>query len=407
MADIIGTENSDTINGTPEDDLIQGLGGNDLLRGRGDDDWLEGGTGRDTLEGGAGHDFLFGGDGNDRLVGGAGRDYLEGGTGADRMIGGSGNDEYDVDHEGDVVVEGAGDGGDWLWASVDYTVSDSVHVESLFVLGDDGITLTGNSLDNTIHDGRGNDVLRGRGGDDRIMVLMGGQDVLSGGGGNDHLSTENFSVTMRGGTGDDLYELYRGQNSVIIENAGEGIDTVITTHSHTLSANVENLYLDPEGLDHGYFIYTGRGNALDNHIEARGTENTLYGEGGNDVLISNADISTTLYGGNGRDRLHVEIDTGGSAPTTTLMDFEHDVDTIVLTSDDNLALPSGNLGALRFYAGSGAGAVAQTDAHRIIYDLSSGNLYYDPDGTGATAQTLFAVLSGTSDTPDRTDFVVA
>ena len=35
---------------------------------------------------------------------------------------------------------------------------------------------------------------------------------------------------------------------------------------------------------------------------------------------------------------------------------------------------------------------AQTD-DRIIYDPSTGNLFFDPDGTGAEAQVLFATVS--------------
>jgi Ca2+-binding RTX toxin-like protein len=410
MADIIGTEGPDTLTGTPDSDFIQGFGGNDTLRGRAGDDSMYGGTGRDILEGGAGIDDLDGGAGNDRLVAGGGEyNILNGGTGEDTMIGGTGDDEYYVDNEDDVVIETADDSFDRIWTSIDYTLSNNSNIEVLSSTSETGVTLTGNSHDNTLWDGEGHDVLRGGGGDDTIFATNGGGDILLGGAGNDYLSTEFFEVTMRGGTGNDYYFLYYAGNTSIIEHANEGIDTVETQRDHTLSNNVENLIINTDDIDEdpSVFVFTGTGNSLNNRIEVEGTANTLYGLGGNDVLISDATESTTLYGGGGRDRLHVDINTLGSGPTMTLMDFEHDVDTIVLTSDDDLALPSGNLGSLRFYAGSGAGAVAQTDAHRIIYDLSSGNLYYDPDGTGATAQTLFAVLSGTSEDVDRTDFVVA
>lgn len=38
------------------------------------------------------------------------------------------------------------------------------------------------------------------------------------------------------------------------------------------------------------------------------------------------------------------------------------------------------------------GGVAQDADDRIIYDRATGNLYFDPDGTGSAEQVLFAVL---------------
>jgi cysteinyl-tRNA synthetase len=38
------------------------------------------------------------------------------------------------------------------------------------------------------------------------------------------------------------------------------------------------------------------------------------------------------------------------------------------------------------------GTAAADAGDRIIYDQPTGRLYYDPDGTGARAQVLFAVL---------------
>ena len=46
-----------------------------------------------------------------------------------------------------------------------------------------------------------------------------------------------------------------------------------------------------------------------------------------------------------------------------------------------------------FYRASGATA-AHDDTDRIIYDTSSGNVYYDPDGTAAADAILFARLVG-------------
>ena len=51
------------------------------------------------------------------------------------------------------------------------------------------------------------------------------------------------------------------------------------------------------------------------------------------------------------------------------------------------------------------GSAAADGSDRIIYDATTGTLYYDSDGTGATAQVRFAVLS-TKPVISHLDFVV-
>src|SRR3954454_14324927 len=63
MADIFGTDFSETLTGTSGNDNIEGRGGNDTLYGRSGDDRLDGGTGNDWIDGGSGHDILIGGAG--------------------------------------------------------------------------------------------------------------------------------------------------------------------------------------------------------------------------------------------------------------------------------------------------------------------------------------------------------
>jgi len=53
------------------------------------------------------------------------------------------------------------------------------------------------------------------------------------------------------------------------------------------------------------------------------------------------------------------------------------------------------------------GTVATTADHRFIYDNVSGNLFFDVDGTGATAQVLLANLSSEPTFTNSDIFVVA
>ena len=86
MAIIVGTNASETINGTNQSDVILASNGNDTVNGGGGNDIVTGGNGNDTLNGGADNDILAGGNGDDTLDGGSGSDLLGGGNGKDILI---------------------------------------------------------------------------------------------------------------------------------------------------------------------------------------------------------------------------------------------------------------------------------------------------------------------------------
>src|SRR3546814_509723 len=115
-------------------------------------------------------------------------------------------------------------------------------------------------------------------------------------------------VVLAGGGGDDNYHLNddRGSNSVILENAGEGNDTIFAAaHSYTLAANVENLVALASS-----FIGTGPrnlvGNAADNIIDVSQAGSSVNG--------------FRLDGGAGADAL-----IGGYYDDTFVLDDANDV----------------------------------------------------------------------------------
>ena len=86
MADIEGTESSETLEGTDGDDQILALGGDDILNGGEGDDYLSGGDGNDTLTGGPGFDLLDGGAGDDTYHINDLRDAIDDPSGNDTAI---------------------------------------------------------------------------------------------------------------------------------------------------------------------------------------------------------------------------------------------------------------------------------------------------------------------------------
>jgi Ca2+-binding RTX toxin-like protein len=379
-----GTGNAlnNEIVGNPNNNTLYGLDGADTLWGMDGEDHLYGGSGMDTLFGGYDNDWLYGGSWDDTLWGESGNDTLDGGSGADIMFGGRNDDTYIVREAGDVVIEYASEGRDTVFSNLgDYTLP--ANVEDL-VLEYGVINGTGNALRNQIVGSEDANTIFGMG-DNDTLYGMGGADTLNGGTGAD---------VMYGGTGNDTFKVDQA-GDVVVEYAGEGLDTVESTVSYTLTANVENLTLLGNAAD-------GTGNGLDNKIIGNAQDNTLrggagedrlYGNEGGDTLIGGA-LADTLSGGSGHDSF--VFDTAlGHGNVDSILDFNVADDQILLDNAVftgltlNAGVDIGSLYASEFRVG--ASALDSTD--RIIYNSQTGALLYDSDGIGAAAAVQFASVN--------------
>jgi Ca2+-binding RTX toxin-like protein len=224
---------------------------------------LTGTAGDDTLTGARGDDTLIGLAGNDTLAGGQGHDLLDGGAGTDTMQGSTGDDTYIVDATNDVVTELANEGTDTVQSALPvYTLG--ANVEYLTLTGAGPSAGIGNALNNVLTGNSGANLLDGRTGADQ----------------------------MSGGMGDDLYTV-DNVGDTVIEQAGEGtLDSVASSVTYALSANVENLVLTGTGAIHG------TGNDSDNVLTGNSAANVLAGGAGNDTYIIGAG-DTVVEGANG------------------------------------------------------------------------------------------------------------
>lgn len=162
------------------------------------------------------------------------------------------------------VIEHSNEGIDTVESSITYTLPDNV--ENLELTGSANIDGTGNALNN---------------------VLTGNSGVN----------------TLTGGMGDDTY-VTDSLTDIIVENPGEGSDTIAVPFTYTLAlSNVENVTLT------GSAAVGGTGDTQNNILTGNAAANVLTGLFGSDTLrgaagadrLNGGDGNDGLYGGGGID----------------------------------------------------------------------------------------------------------
>ncbi len=367
-----GSTGSDTLIGDANSNTLSGGDGNDVIDGGANDDVMAGGantdtasyasataavtvslllqdTWQDTVSAGSdyldGFENLTGSKYNDTLTGDSNNNLLDGGAGADVMKGGLGDDTYVVGNAYDNVGERLNEGTDTVLSSITYTLPSNV--ENLTLTGTDNLNATGNSDNNVIHGNIGNNLIDGGAGADK----------------------------MYGGLGDDTY-VVNNSFDLANENANEGTDTVQSTITFTLGANVENLTLT------GTANINATGNALNN---------ILIGNSGNNVLKGGAGNDTFVFGkfgaANGLDHLN---------------DFVSGTDHLSFTGADYGIAAGHSLTAGELSLTSSATSAAGVG--QFVYNSTTHTLSWDSNGITAGGLTDIVIFDNAA-TPATGDFI--
>ncbi len=360
---ISGTAVADILVGTAGNDIINGLAGADNISGNDGDDVIDGGPGNDILNGGAntvyGDTLSYasatatvtvslastaaqntGGGGTDtvsnfeNLIGSAFNDRLTGSTAANRMDGGAGND---------ILTGGAG-------------------------------------LD-TLDGGAGSDIY--------VVTVLGDKTAAeisdSGIGGLDELrftAAANSTLTLfAGDTGLERVAIGTGTGTTAVATATTALNVNAAAGANGLTivgnAGVNQL----------------TGTAFADRIEGGAGNDALLGGAGNDTLVGGAG-NDTLTGGDGADAFLFNVALNATSNRDRIADFDTTQDLIWLSRAVMTGLGT-TLGTLTEAAfRSGAGITTAGDAtDRIIYNSTTGALYYDSDGTGRAAAVQLADLT--------------
>lgn len=254
---------------------------------------------------------------------------LAGRGGADVLIGGAGNDilnadfyySYAVINETDYDVLTGGGGDDWLTAGLGDNLDGGSGTDRLTL--DAGMSGSGVTLNFTTLISSGTDTIVGTAitgiehiagaygsnyadtidasADTYDTTLLGrdGDDTLLGGSGANRLDGGSGADTMSGGAGHDTY-IVDNAGDWVVESSGGGTDSIQSSVSFTLAANVESLSLT------GSSAINATGNGLANSIFGNSGANSVSGGAGDDTLQGQGGADV-LTGGTGRD-----VVTGGS-----------------------------------------------------------------------------------------------
>jgi serralysin len=301
--------------------------------------------------------------------------------------------------------------------------SQAIHTNN----GNDVVT-TGAGGAQYIHAGHGSDTVRtGTGlvdvvetdaGIDNVVIGAGGVEMVRTGPDNDTVTTTSgWAASIRTQTGNDVLRLGSGGAGTVF--LGDGNDTVVVSKLVNPESPVTQI-IGESGVDTisfaaftqnlnislapatslvdsatGSFLLTGfenlTGGSGNDVLTGSGAANVLNGGPGNDTLVGGAGIDT-LVGGAGGDFFVLNAPLA-AANRDVVADFANAAgnnDTFRLENAVMTRLgAAGVLSANRFFAG----AAAHDLDDRIVYNKTTGALFYDSNGSIAGGVTHLATLT--------------
>ena len=348
-AGTFATPNLTLLNWGSNDAIVLTVGGNisgvtlNALEGLGSLQVLLGGGVADTINGSTAYDFIRGN---------AGNDIINGGGGLDLIYGGLGDDLYTVTTQAALLFENAGEGTDTVSSSISYYLYENIENLTLTgAAGNFGVgnelanTLTGNSGENLliagagddeVHSGAARDAIFGQDGADRLygdggldyIVAGSGNDTIAGGADFDEIYGQDGDDTILGGTNFTFDKLIGGDvlfgeagNDIFVFTAGTGGDVI-----GDFTAGQDKIDLSAFGLS---FVQ-----AQANFSQVGGDGAINLGNG--DFIVLNGVTMSTLTAADFILGAAAQAAPKGGAPVMELAGDWSDAPTAAYTSDNML-----------------------------------------------------------------------
>jgi Ca2+-binding RTX toxin-like protein len=414
---------------------VTNIGAATTLTGSAQSDSLTGGIGNDTLVGGAGNDSIIGGLGNDQITAGAGNDTVDGGEGSDIYFVALAADQPTTDVIADTGLTGTDELRFTTTVASTLTLGSSITGIETIVIGTGtavaavtsgatnnnvdasalttAVSMTGNGGANSLVGGAGADTILGGAGNDTLAGGV-GNDTLTGGAGADtfNVTAGTDTVTDLGGatTTADVLTITSGATANATVTAA-WTATVATTNTGgtaniTTSALAVNLGTVTGGTA-GFNVTnigaatTLTGSAQNDSLTGGTGNDTITAGAGNDTLIGGLG-NDSLTGGAGSDRFILNTTPNATTNRDTIADFVTATDSIWLDKAIYTALSTNTLNtaitSAQYLSGAGVVAATTVDQH-LLYNTTTGILYYDADGSAAGQAAVQIALIGATTHP--------
>lgn len=348
------------------------------------------------------------------LIGGDGADTLKFADTDGQNISGvatfafSGFETVDISElgSGEIIISGAQFGGQT------FTLKGNAATDRLAIVGKAGVsntinasTITVDTASLRIQGADKADSLTGSSGDDTFTATA-GADTIVGGSGTDTYVAVTVATTVEGaGNGTQTgIVINLGVDAVSAATIGAaGVGVIANSLASVAAGTTAYLYAAAASTNSAVQQalssienVTGTGGA--DYIVGSALANSILGGDGDDVIIAGAG-NDTVAGGAGADVISL-----GAGNDVLVFNSLTGADTITdyVVADDSIQLSKatftglgvvGALSATEFESGAGLNA-AQTAAGRIVYNTTTGQLYYDADGSGAGAAVLIGTFTG-------------
>lgn len=320
------------------------------------------------------------------------------GDGSDQTLqGASGVMTFSVDDSAALNTDAAAADTISAWGRSDTVSVSQTNDEgsTVFVGGNSAQVTGGSGADSLTADGLDDSITAGSG--DQVLGATGANDLLAGGSGQDTLTAKGTNDTLIAGIGiDTLIDESGGADTFVVNNTADVVqansstanDTIESSVSFTLSANINTLLLE------GSSNVTGVGNADSfNLLKANSGNDTLIAGAGNDTLVAGPG-NDLLVAGSGGDVLE-----GGAGSTTYALgsgfghvEIEPGAGTGAIQFGTGISVTSLALGLTTDFTGSPA-LLIQDGSSSVIVDgglAGSINQFAFADGSQLTLAQLLA-----------------